>query len=103
VPLNQDYYSDNEEMLAKLEAGATGYDLVVPTGNAVETLLRRQALRPLDKTEAAEPRRTSRPSFREPWYDPGMRYAVPYATTVTLLGYNARRLAELACRPIPGR
>jgi spermidine/putrescine-binding protein len=32
----QDYYSDNEEMLAKLAAGASGYDLIVPTGNAVE-------------------------------------------------------------------
>jgi len=27
--LAQDYYSDNEEMLAKLAAGATGYDLIV--------------------------------------------------------------------------
>ena len=39
--LKQDYYSDNEEMLAKLEAGAVGYDLLVPTGNAVESLIRR--------------------------------------------------------------
>ena len=37
--LVQDYYSDNEEMLAKLAAGATGYDILVPTGNAVETLI----------------------------------------------------------------
>jgi len=26
----QDYYSDNEEMLAKLAAGASGYDIIVP-------------------------------------------------------------------------
>jgi spermidine/putrescine transport system substrate-binding protein len=45
----QDYYSDNEEMLAKLAAGATGYDIMVPTGNAVESLIRQRALRPLDK------------------------------------------------------
>ena len=45
----QDYYSDNEEMLAKLAAGATGYDLVVPTGNAVEALIRSRQLRALDK------------------------------------------------------
>ena len=44
----QDYYSDNEEMLAKLSAGATGYDLIVPTGNAMESLVRQNALRPLD-------------------------------------------------------
>ena len=47
--LVQDYYSDNEEMLAKLAAGATGYDLIVPTGNAVESLIKSGQLRPLDK------------------------------------------------------
>ena len=33
--LAQDYYADNEEMLAKLAAGAVGYDLIVPTGSPV--------------------------------------------------------------------
>ena len=92
--LNQDFYSDNEEMLAKLAAGATGYDLLVPTGNAVETLLRQHALRELDKRQLPN-LANLKAAFRQPWYDPEMRYAVPYATTVTLLGYNATRLAEL--------
>lgn len=92
--LKQDFYSDNEEMLAKLEAGAIGYDLIVPTGNAVETLLRKNALRPLDKRKLPN-LKNIKTGFRDPWYDPGMNYAVPYATTVTLLGYNATRLAEL--------
>jgi spermidine/putrescine-binding protein len=47
----QDYYSDNEEMLAKLAAGASGYDLIVPAGNVVESLIRQNALRPLDKNQ----------------------------------------------------
>ncbi|HNC19434.1 MAG: spermidine/putrescine ABC transporter substrate-binding protein [Candidatus Accumulibacter sp.] len=92
--LRQDFYSDNEEMLAKLEAGAIGYDLLVPTGNAVETLLRKNALRPLDKRKLPN-LKNIKAEFHNPWYDPGMLYAVPYATTVTLLGYNATRLAEL--------
>ena len=92
--LKPDFYSDNEEMLAKLEAGAIGYDLLVPTGNAVETLLRKNALRPLDKSKLPNLKNV-KAEFHDPWYDPGMRYAVPYATTVTLLGYNATRLAEL--------
>ena len=92
--LKQDFYSDNEEMLAKIEAGAIGYDLIVPTGNAVETLLRKNALRPLDKSKLPNLQNV-KAEFRNPWYDPGMHYAVPYATTVTLLGYNATRLAEL--------
>ena len=35
----QTYYSDNEELLAKLAAGAKGYDMLVPTSNAVEALI----------------------------------------------------------------
>ncbi|MDO9311067.1 MAG: spermidine/putrescine ABC transporter substrate-binding protein, partial [Nitrosomonas sp.] len=48
--VKQDYFSDNEEMLAKLAAGASGYDLIVPTGNAMDTLIRQGVLIPLDKT-----------------------------------------------------
>ena len=81
--VKQDYYSDNEEMLAKLDAGATGYDVIVPTGNAVESLIRRQALRPLDKTQLPQLTNLKR-EFLDPWYDPGNRYSLPYATTVTL-------------------
>lgn len=92
--VRQDYYSDNEEMLAKLEAGATGYDLLVPTGNAVESLIRRQALRLLDKSKLAQLANLKR-AFTNPWYDPDNRYSVPYASTVTLIGYNVEKLRAL--------
>jgi len=90
----QDYYSDNEEMLAKLAAGASGYDLIVPTGNAVEALLRSQQLRPLDKARLAN-LKNIKPEFLNAFFDPGNRYSVPYAYTVTLLGYNVEKLSAL--------
>ena len=63
--LVQDYYSDNEEMLAKLAAGATGYDLIVPTGNAVQTLIAQGALREID--HARIPNLANiKPEFLEP-------------------------------------
>lgn len=92
--VKQDYYSDNEEMLAKLEAGAEGYDLLVPTGNAIESLIRRRALLPLDKALLPHLVNVKR-EFANPWYDPGNRYSVPYATSITLLGYDVERLAAL--------
>ncbi len=92
--IKQDYYADNEEMLAKLEAGASGYDLIVPTGNAVESLIRRQALRPLDKAELPH-FANLKADYLDTWFDPGNRYSVPYATTLTLIGYNADKIAEL--------
>lgn len=90
----QDYYSDNEEMLAKLAAGATGYDIIVPTGNAVESLIRQHALRPLDKTLL--PRLGNiEPSYLNTAFDPGNQYSVPYAFTLTLIGYNQEKIREL--------
>ncbi|MDD5299728.1 MAG: spermidine/putrescine ABC transporter substrate-binding protein [Gallionella sp.] len=90
----QDYYSDNEEMLAKLAAGATGYDIIVPTGNAMESLIRQQALRPLDKSKLPNLKNIN-PAYLDTAFDPGNRFSVPYAYTLTLLGYNVEKMHEL--------
>jgi spermidine/putrescine transport system substrate-binding protein len=92
--LVQDYYSDNEELLAKLAAGATGYDILVPTGNAVETLIAQGALRELDKSRIRGLENV-KPEFLDLFFDKGNRYSVPYAYSVTLLGYNEQKMKEL--------
>ena len=92
--LVQDYYSDNEELLAKLAAGATGYDLLVPTGNAVQTLIAQGALRELDRAKIVG-LDNIKPEFLDNAFDPGNRYSVPYAYSVTLIGYNAEKMKEL--------
>ncbi len=92
--LSQDYYSDNEEMLAKLAAGATGYDLIVPTSNAMDTLIRQGALRPLDKSLLPN-LKNIHPSYLDTPFDPGNRYSVPYAYTISLLGFNREKIKEL--------
>jgi spermidine/putrescine transport system substrate-binding protein len=90
----QDYYSDNEEMLAKLAAGASGYDLIVPTGNAVESLIRSRQLRPIDRTRLPH-LGNIKPEFMDTAFDPGNVHSVPYAYTITLLGYNVEKLRAL--------
>jgi spermidine/putrescine transport system substrate-binding protein len=92
--LAQDYYADNEEMLAKLAAGAVGYDLIVPTGNAVETLLRSGQLRPLERSRLRD-LGNIKAEFLDQWFDPGNRYSVPYAYSLTILGYNVEKMREL--------
>ena len=90
----QDYYSDNEEMLAKLAAGASGYDILVPTGNAVDALIRQGALRPVDKARLPNFKNLN-PAYLDTAFDPGNRYSVPYAYTLTLLGYNVGKMQAL--------
>lgn len=90
----QDYYSDNEEMLAKLAAGASGHDLIIPTGNAVEALIHQNALRPLDKQQLPRLKNID-PAYLNTAFDPGNRYSVPYAYTLTLIGYNQEKIRAL--------
>ena len=47
----QTYYSDNEELLAKLAAGARGYDILVPTSNVIQALIKGGQLKPIDKAQ----------------------------------------------------
>lgn len=94
----QDYYSGTEEMMAKLQAGASGYDLVIPTQNAVQALIKQGFLDKLDK--AALPNaKNENPNFLNRAYDPGNVYSLPYAYTTTLIGYNVNRLKELGIEP----
>jgi spermidine/putrescine transport system substrate-binding protein len=94
----QDYYSSTEEMMAKLQAGATGYDVVIPTQNAVQALIKQNYLEPLDK--AALPNiKNADAGFLNRSYDKGNTYSVPYAFTTTLIGYNETKLAALGVNP----
>lgn len=92
--VSQDYYADNEEMLAKIAAGATGYDLIVPTGNAMDTLIRQGALIPLDFSLISNFKNIA-PFYLGTQFDPENTYSVPYAYTITLLGFNREKLTEL--------
>jgi len=96
--LVQDYYSSTEEMMAKLLAGASGYDVVVPTQNAVQALIKQDFLQELDKGQLPNFKNTD-PGFLDRSYDPGNVYSVPYAFTTTLIGYNEQQLAKLGITP----
>ena len=96
--LVRDYYSSTEEMMAKLLAGASGYDVVVPTQNAVQALIKQGFLQTLDKSQLPNFKNTD-PGFINRSYDPGNTCSVPYAFTTTLIGYNERQLARLGITP----
>jgi spermidine/putrescine transport system substrate-binding protein len=90
----QTYYSDNEELLAKLAAGAKGYDVLVPTSNAVQALIKGGQLKPLDKSQIPNVRNVD-PTYLNTDFDPGNQYSVPYAMSTTIIGYNEEKMKEL--------
>lgn len=94
----QDYYSSTEEMMAKLLAGGGDYDVVIPTQNAVEALIKQDFLMPLDKSKLPNISNMAA-GYMDRAYDPGNMYSLPYAFTTTLVGYNVEKLAELDVDP----
>jgi spermidine/putrescine transport system substrate-binding protein len=90
----QTYYSDNEELLAKLAAGAKGYDILVPTANAVQALIRGGQLKPVDKSQLPNLKNID-PVYLNTPFDPGNQYSVPYAMSTTIIGYNEEKMKEL--------
>ncbi len=94
----QTYFSDNEEMLAKLAAGATGYDIIVPTSNAMELMIKKGDLQPLDPALLPD-LKNMRPEFLNTAFDPGNKYSVPYAYSTTIIGYNDKHMKALGLDP----
>src|SRR5947207_15504814 len=90
----QTYYSDNEELLAKLAAGAKGYDMLVPTSNAVEALIKGKQLKAIDKSQLPN-LKSINPIYLNTPFDPGNKYSVPYAMSTTIIGYNDQKMKEL--------
>lgn len=86
------FFSSNEEMLAKMRAGAKGYDVIVPSDYMVTIMTKSGLLEPLDL--AFIPNfETVDAAFKNPAYDDpeennGLQYSVPYFYGTT--GYVRR-------------
>src|SRR5215472_7611296 len=90
---HETYYSSNDELLAKLHAGGTGYDIIVPSQNAVAELIQEKSLMALDKALLPNLKNLD-PSFLKPSYDPTGDYHVIKDFGITMFFYNHKVVNE---------
>lgn len=88
VKVTQDIYSSNEDLIAKLQAGNAGYDLVIPSDYAVQILINSGLLRPLDMANIPNVANID-PALMGMYYDPDNVYSIPYQWGTTGIAYNA--------------
>lgn len=84
---HETFYSSNDELLAKLNAGAGSYDIIVPSQNAVAQLIQEGKLMALDMALLPNISNLD-PSFLKPSYDPTGQYHVIKDYGITLFFYN---------------
>jgi spermidine/putrescine transport system substrate-binding protein len=94
VKVRESNFDSMQGMMAKLRAGIE-YDLIFPTAEFAQRLIRGNQLRVIDrdKLRAAE---TVYSQFEEPWYDKGSAHTTPYTMYATGLGYRADKVGELS-------
>jgi spermidine/putrescine transport system substrate-binding protein len=90
---HETFYSSNDELLAKLHAGGTGYDIIVPSQNAVAELIQEKGLMALDKALLPNLKNLD-PSFLKPAYDPTGDYHVIKDFGITMFFYNNKIVTE---------
>lgn len=84
-------YPSNEELAAKLRAGNSGYDLIVPSDYMVDTLAQEGRLLKLDKAQLPNMANLD-PAQMGLYYDPNNDYSVPFQYGMTGIGYNSAEL-----------
>ena len=99
IKVRYDTFDSNDTLEAKLLAGKSGYDVVVPTAYFLARQISAGIFQKLDKSKL--------PNLRNAWpqiaerlaiYDPGNQYAVNYMWGTTGIGYNVKA-ARAILRP----
>ena len=103
IQVHYDTFDSNEALHAKLLAGHTGYDIVVPSSQWAKLQIQGGLFRKLDKSRI--------PNLRnlDPWVmeklatmDPGNQYIAPWVGGFTTLGINVDKVkAALGDLPMP--
>ncbi len=89
-----DTFESNEAMYAKIKAGGSGYDLLMPSSYLVGTMAREGLIARLNHEKLQNVRRNFDKSFTSQIIDPTFAYNVPYAVTYTGLCYDKTKIPE---------
>jgi len=95
IKINYSTYDSNETLEAKLLAGKSNYDVVVPTASNMSRQIKAGIYQKLDKSKL--------PNLKHMWpeimkrvqaYDPDNLYAVNYMWGTTGIGYNVEQIKK---------
>ncbi|MFJ6217003.1 PotD/PotF family extracellular solute-binding protein [Streptomyces sp. NPDC092296] len=87
IKVTLDTFDSNETMTAKLSAGGADYDLVEPSQYALQQLVGQKLVQKLDHSRIKGLDNLA-PKFRDPSFDPGNAYSIPWIWGTTGLAYN---------------
>ncbi len=94
VKVNYVTYTSNEDLYAKLSAGAVGYDVIIPSDYMIARLASEGLLEELDFTNIPNYETSIAPEFRNLYYDPDNKYSVPYTYGMVGIIFDANKVDD---------
>ncbi len=91
LKVTESNYTSNEELLAKLQAGASGYDVAVPSDYMVKVMAELKLLQTLDVAKIANAQKID-PAMRGRAFDPDNSYSLPLSWGTTGIAYNTKSI-----------
>lgn len=102
IKVRYDNFDTNEILHAKLVAGKTGYDLVVPSSNWAKVQLEGGLLMPLDKSKIPNLKNLDVNLMKQlGTMDPGNAYITPWLWGITTVGINVDKVKAALGGPLP--
>jgi spermidine/putrescine transport system substrate-binding protein len=93
VRLRYGTYESNEEMLAKVMTGNSGWDIVFPTHSRLAPMARNGLIANLDHKRLPSLKNLDA-RFQPPQWDSDLQWGVPYMWNATGIAYNAAQTPE---------
>lgn len=93
IKVNYETFASGEEMLAKLLAGGSRYDLIQPPDYIAEALIKNKMLLPLDYKKLPNFKNIL-PEFTKMPHDPEQKFTVPYMAGTVGIVINTEKIKE---------
>lgn len=95
IKVLEDVYATNEEMFTKLKAGGGGYDIVIPSADYTEIMMKDGMSEKLDKTKLPEIKNIDPLVYEKlQYFDPNNEYCVPFAMGGTIIVVNTKHVKD---------
>jgi spermidine/putrescine transport system substrate-binding protein len=85
-------FSTTDESMAKISSGAVDFDVFFPYQERLGRMVQGKLLQPLNHDYLPNLQKTIWPSLRDPFYDKGSQYTVPYTIYTTGIGYRTDKI-----------
>ncbi len=93
IKVNYDVFDSNEVLEAKLLAGSSGYDVVVPSASFLERQIKAGVFAKIDKSQLKNYGNLDTEILKRlTAHDPGNGHAIPYMWGTTGFGYNIKKV-----------